>query len=1006
MDAERERNITSIFHAAVARPTDERAAFLHQACAGDEGLRHEVEALLASHDSAGSFIEAPAYERGAGLLAGARAGSLAGQSFGQYRLLSLLGAGGMGEVYLAEDKRLDRRVALKVLPAHLTTDQTGVGRFQQEARAASALNHPNIVTIYEINEAAGTHYIATEYIEGLTLRTRLARGGLALDDALDICVQTASALNAAHSAGVVHRDIKPENVMLRPDGYVKVLDFGIAKLTERQRTAADAEAATRALVQTGKGVVMGTAHYMSPEQARGQTVDARTDIWSLGVVLYELVAGRVPFAGETASDCIASILKTEPAPLTAVAPAAPLRLEWIVQKALRKDRDERYQTAKELLSDLRAVKQEVDASAQAERSVAPDTQVRAGATASSGQQAATNTAGEPISTVAATHTTSSAEYIATEIKRHKLGAVVALAVFVLVIAGVGFALYKYLNRGQAAPPFQNVTISRLTTSGTADDANISPDGKYVAYMEHDADGNESLWVKQTATGNTLQIVAPAKVGIQGTTFSPDGNFIYYVMYHLTEETASLYQVASIGGPSKKVLEDLDSPVAISPDGKRAAFVREERDYKFDLIVANLDGTGARVLASRMDTNWFAQGGPAWSPDGSIIACGAAMVVGGDNSFFLLGVNVETGAVKELSPKRWLNIHRAAWMADGKTILLVANDENDNRHSQIWQVSYPGGEASRITNDLQAKGRGSLGVTADGSTIVTTARQRTSQIWTLPANGDVRAAKQITSGVGQDGDDGLSWTPDGRLVFSSYDGGQSDLWVMNADGSNRQRITSDAYLDQAPAVSPDGRYIVFESYRRKGNVPNLWRMDLDGGNLKELTSVEDQTPHISPDGRQVVYASWQQSQGSSMWQVSIDGGAPVQLTDYYIQGPQFSPDGNWIAFIYYDDQVTPKRWRNGIIPATGHVRPVKLFDRPNIDDQHVQWTPDGRSLSYIGAPAYPENLWLQPVAGGAPKQLTNFKSDRTYHHVWSRDGKQLALARGNEMSDVVLLRATQ
>jgi Tol biopolymer transport system component len=295
------------------------------------------------------------------------------------------------------------------------------------------------------------------------------------------------------------------------------------------------------------------------------------------------------------------------------------------------------------------------------------------------------------------------------------------------------------------------------------------------------------------------------------------------------------------------------------------------------------------------------------------------------------------------------------------------------------------------------------VTADGHTIVTTANQRVSQIWTVPASGDVRAAKQITSGAGQDGYHGLDWTPDGRLVFSSNDGGQSDIWSMNADGSNRKQITSDAYRDEALAVSPDGRYVVFETNRQKTNRPHLWQMDLDGGNLKQLTEVEDQAPHISPDGRQVVYAAWNLSQGSSMWQVSIDGGVPVQLTDYFIQVPTFSPDGNWIAFSYYDDQVTPKRWRNAIIPATGGGKPVKLFDRPSFDYQHLQWTPDGRSLSYIGAPAHPSNIWLQPVAGGEPKKLTDFKSDLIYRHVWSRDGKLIALARGSGMSDVMLIK---
>jgi len=263
MDSERQRHITSIFHSAVERVGTERRAFLDGACGGDPELRREVESLIKSHEEAGSFIDAPAYERDAGLLENKGAGALAGRSLGQYRLISLVGTGGMGEVYLAEDTRLDRRVAIKVLPPTLTKDQAQVGRFQQEARAASALNHPNIITVYDINEADSIRYIATEYIEGVTLRSRLALGALPIHETLDVAIQVSGALSAAHGAGVVHRDVKPENVMLRPDGYVKVLDFGIAKLIEQRRPSTDAEAPTRALVQTGQGVVLGTAHYMS-----------------------------------------------------------------------------------------------------------------------------------------------------------------------------------------------------------------------------------------------------------------------------------------------------------------------------------------------------------------------------------------------------------------------------------------------------------------------------------------------------------------------------------------------------------------------------------------------------------------------------------------------------------------------------------------------------------------------------------------------------------------------
>src|SRR6476469_1900108 len=355
MKPERWQRVNDLFQSAAERAPEERAAFLDEGCHGDEGLRREVESLLASYERAENFIESPAFEVAPELLTNDRAGALVGELIGHYRIESLIGVGGMGEVYLARDERLGRKVALKLLPERLTVDETQLSRFKTEARSASALNHPNILTVYEIGAEGNRQFIATEFIEGMTLRASLAGGRINPHAALEIAVQVASALAAAHEAGVVHRDIKPENIMLRPDGYAKVLDFGIAKLTE-QRPASDDQVETAAVLQTRPGFVLGTAHYMSPEQARGQKVDARSDIWSLGVVLYEMVAGSPPFRGATPSDCIASILTAEPAPVSSISPDVPAKLESILQKALRKNTDERYQTIKEMLTELRILK--------------------------------------------------------------------------------------------------------------------------------------------------------------------------------------------------------------------------------------------------------------------------------------------------------------------------------------------------------------------------------------------------------------------------------------------------------------------------------------------------------------------------------------------------------------------------------------------------------------------------------------------------------------------------
>jgi serine/threonine-protein kinase len=374
----------------------------------------------------------------------------------------------MGEVYLAEDTRLRRKVALKILSADLTKHEDRVRRFEQEARAASGLSHPNILTIFDIGTEDSTHFIATEYIDGPTLRSLLTRARMKLGEVLDIALQAAGALAAAHSAGIIHRDIKPENIMVRPDGLVKVLDFGLAKLIEAQAPSTDSGARTIAKANTDPGTVMGTAAYMSPEQARGQKVDARTDIFSLGVVIYEMIAGRAPFEGETASHVIVSILEKEPAPLTRSSPDAPSELERIVTKALAKDKDERYQTVKDLLIDLKRLKQRRDVDAEIERSISPDTISRSAVATSSGP-AATAMQSVPPSGEVAAHTTSSAEYLVSGIKQHKRGVIAVLAL--LLIAGAALVYFFY--------PASSVAINSIAVLPLAN-ASADPNTEYVS----------------------------------------------------------------------------------------------------------------------------------------------------------------------------------------------------------------------------------------------------------------------------------------------------------------------------------------------------------------------------------------------------------------------------------------------------------------------------------------------------------------------------------------------
>ena len=938
----------------------------------------------------------------------------AGTRLGRYEIRSLLGAGGMGEVYLARDAQLDRDVALKILPAEIASDQQRLQRFLQEARAASKISGAHAAHIYEIGEVDGAHFIAMEHVGGEQLARHVAGRRLTAVEVAHFGAQIAEALEEAHARGVTHRDIKPQNVVVTPRGKLKVLDFGLAKLSDAD--GAPGEAATR--VRTETGAVMGTVSYMSPEQALARAdIDHRTDIFSLGVVLYEMATGRLPFEGASVTETIDRIVHAQPEAVARFNYDAPPELEVIIKKALRKNPDERYQTARDLLNDLRSLARELElaearafSSAPQSRASSPGEQATAlFAPSASGQtRPAPSRPSSTAEDAPARPTASSAEYVVAGIRRHKRAAFVALAALVLIAAGTGFALYKFAGWGGSATPpvFQNITVSRITTSGTANEANISPDGKYVVYLEMAADGNRSLVVKQTATGNVLPIVPPTKGNIlKHLTFSPDGNFVYYVFSDRVAPE-SLYRVPSIGGsPPKKLITDCQSPAALSPDGKRLAFVRRAGNVKSSLVVASEDGTNERTVATLEGRDWFEDYGPSWSPDGGTIAIVTGSAGGDGDEYRLVGVDAESGAIKELSPKRWLGAGRVVWMPDGAALLLVASESAEGDRPQVWRVSYPSGEASRVTNDVQGRDLTSLGVTADGRTLVIVTEQRLSRVETVPAAGDISRAARLTSAeANQEGFHGIAWTPQGRVVFSSFEGGQYDIWIMNADGTGRQRLTSDAFNDSLPAVSPDGRHVVFISNRPQAdNVARLWRMDIDGGNPVQLTAGNGYGPHVSPDGRWVVYVSWSPADGiTTLWRIAIEGGEPERLTDYPASWPAYSPDGQWIVCIARADPARPDEWRYSVIPAAGG-RPVRQFDLTGFQYQYVRWTPDSRHLSYIGAPPDPSNVWLQPAAGGEPRKLTDFKSDYIFRHAWSADGRTLALVRGRGTSDVVLLR---
>ena len=919
----------------------------------------------------------------------------AGTKLGRYEIRSKIGEGGMGEVYLARDTQLDRQIAVKLLPAEIARDQQRLHRFLQEARAAAALSHPNIAHIYEIGEADGGYFIAMEFVEGLALDKKIGGRALPIAESLDIAIQITDALDEAQSKGITHRDIKSSNIMITPRGRVKVLDFGLAKVSQTTSTSeqiSDSQLATR--VKTSPGVVMGTVNYMSPEQASGKEVDARTDIWSVGVVLYEMVTGRLPFEGTTPSHIVVAILEKEPLPLSLSVPNVPEALEWIVTETLTKNREERTQTARELMKRLQRLKQRVDAEGEVERSVAPE-RLSGSASGASGptssvmqtQEAMRPQTGEAAATP--THV-SSTEYVVNQIKTHKTATAVAFMVAIVVLASLSFVMYKLLGgRSTNAMSLEAATYTRITNVGNATGAAISPDGKWLVHVEDDGE-QKSLWLRQVAVANSnTQIVPPAAVRYVGAAFSPDGNYVYYAVRQGTDETGTLYQVPVLGGTPRKLFTGIGNSPTFSPDGKQMAyFYYIEDDDR--LMIANADGTNQRQLASRRGDEYFFQdnfSSVSWSSDGKTIA---TPIANSKESWMSVAtVSVATGEVSPLPTRKWIEVRQAIWF-DDQTILATAQ-ETPGEAFMIWRISYPSGEATRLTNDLNWYPLISL--TKDANQIAAVQMEISNNIWIMPEF-DASRAKQITKGRNLVGSP--AWTPDGKIIYPYKVPGGGDLYLLDPANGGRKQLTADAGTNVDPMVTPDGRYVVFRSDR--SGAPRVWRMNVDGSDPRELThDHEVGSVTVSPDGQWIAFTLCLNK--CTVWTLPIDGGTPVQLTNNASENAAISPDGKYIACSYLDHPNGA--FKLAIFSREGG-QPIKTFTYTGGDTTNKQWTPDGRAIVYGVTRGGVTNLWAQPIDGSPPKQLTNFAADRIFSFQISRDGKQVALNRGTSASDVVLI----
>jgi serine/threonine protein kinase len=899
------------------------------------------------------------------------------ETISHYKVLEKLGSGGMGEVYLVSDTKLNRKAALKILPTRFAVDRKHLNRFWQEARLAATLNHPNICTVYEIDDRSETPFIALEYVEGETLAEKIDGKSFDLSEVLEIAVQIADALDEAHRHGIIHRDIKAANVIINKRGRVKVLDFGLAKTFERESSEQEV---TRA--KTESGMLVGTVQYMSPEQALGKELDGRTDLWSFGVVLYEMTTGRLPFKGATVAAAFDAILHEEPIAPGELNQNLPAEFENIILKLLEKDRDFRYQTASDLRADLKRL----------QRASFSELNVSDNFSANLKSRTSNRTLGQRTNNSRQTTAPEISRSIS-KLPRFAIPAVGAILLIVLAAAFYGF----YFNSAapQADSGFKVGEVERLTSLGKVNDAVVSPDGKYIAYVSNEG-GSESLWLKQIQTGSNIQVIAPQNVSYQGIAISPDGSWIYYNVWD-RKGVGQIFRIPVLGGMPQKVIHDCMPGITLSPDGKRLAFIRSSaEDRTTRLINAGSDGGDERdvVVNNANDNSGIFT--PAWSPDGKTIAfAGAKLVSPGKALAQIWEVPADGGERKVI----WTSSNfgsffgnNLTWLPD-KSGMLITSGSRQQFYLQIWKISYPDGKEEQLTRDFNSYRN--LSISSDGKLLVSTQEDISVGVWTVPIDNPSQA-KKITSGKLEGM--GVAWTPDNRVVYSSAVSGNPNIWIADADGSNKKQLTSNN-LNLEPCVAANGKYIVFTSSH--GGTPGIWSIDLDGNNLRKVTENYSWSVGCAPLSNRLFV-----SDSAGLGMITTEGGEVTHLADNVERRPAVSPDGKRIAYIFWNEKE--KRLDQEILNIeTGERRrfemppdAIRSINQPPVT---LRWTPDGKALAYVRDAQEVSNIWTLPLEGGKPRQITGFNENYIAYFDWSPDGKQLVVSRGSISSDAVLIR---